>query len=127
MRGCSKPWLLALILIVPAEARERTPQEQAKKVTPGSRIHVHLKTGRLVGGRLGEITETQFSLEPQNPGGGSATTYLFQDVSEIRSAEPKPVWIRTLEAFVIIPFRVIETIGAVVYCTATVWFGSCDE
>jgi hypothetical protein len=120
-------WLLALILIVPAEAREQTPQEQARKIPRGSRIQVDLKTHRIVSGRLGQITETQLSLEPLNPASGSENTYLFQDVSKIHSIEPKPVLIRTLEASVMIPFRVIETVGFVVYCVATVWFGSCDE
>ena len=119
---CVTAWLLFLILIVPAEARERTPQEQAKRIAPCSRVVVELKSGRSYFGQLGEVTDTKLVLEPQ------PRELMFQDISRIRSVEPKPVWLRTLEAPVLIPFRVLEATVLIVVCVTTAPFGGgCDE
>jgi hypothetical protein len=90
--------LLILALVVPAWARQRTPQEQARKIAFGSRVVIEMKNRHAVEGRLGEITETQFILEPLTSGAGSSKEVLFQDVSNIRSIEPtkKEVLLRPL-------------------------------
>jgi hypothetical protein len=42
--------LLVLALVVPAWARQRTPQEQARRMPRGSRIQVELKARQIVQG-----------------------------------------------------------------------------
>ena len=78
-------WSLALLLITSAEARERTPLDQAKRIPSGSKVTVVLKDQKVVRGRLGQVTETQFTLEPVKAGGGPRTDISFQDVSKFRS------------------------------------------
>jgi hypothetical protein len=115
-------------MATPALRAERTAQEQAKRIPRGSRVEVGLKTHRNVQGRLGEVTQSRLSLEPLDPGSGPASTYLFQDVSKIRSIEPKPAWKRTLQTLVMIPFRALEITVMIVVCVTTAPFGgSCDE
>ena len=59
---------------------------------------------------------------------GRTRQYLFQNISKIRSIEPKPVWLRTLEAPVLITFRVLEVTVLIVVCVTTAPFGGgCDE
>jgi hypothetical protein len=110
-------WWLLLAIAAPALPAERTPQEQARRIPRGSRIEVELKVHQKVQGRLGEATETQLRLEPLNPGNGSGSTYAFQDVSKVRSIELKQrVWVKALEAPVVVPFRVLEWTAVLVAC-----------
>jgi hypothetical protein len=81
--------LLILALVIPAEAREPTPLEQARRIAFGSRVKVELRTRRIVQGRLGEMMDTSFTLDPVKVGNGPGIEMLFQDVSKIRSIEPK--------------------------------------
>jgi hypothetical protein len=81
--------LLILALVVPASARDQTPLEQARGIAFGSKIQVELKTRQIVRGRLGQMTDTSFTLDPAKVGGGPGIEMLFQDVSEIRSVESK--------------------------------------
>jgi len=74
--------LLILTLVVPGEARERTPLEQAKKIAPGSRVVITLKNKQIVAGRLGERTEDAFTLQPF-VAGELDRVVLFQDVHKI--------------------------------------------
>jgi hypothetical protein len=80
--------LLILTLVIPAEARERTPEDQARTIPIGSRVTVTLKTRKIVRGRLGEMTETSFTLDPMKAGSGPGLEMLFQDISKLRSIEP---------------------------------------
>ena len=77
----STAWLLVLILIVPAEARERTPMEQAKKIPLGSEVVVSLKDKQVFSGRLGEVGQDGFTLQPF--AAGEDRVVLFQDVKKI--------------------------------------------
>ena len=77
-------WSVALLLITSAEARERTPLEQAKRIPRGSKVTVVLKDQNVVRGRLGQVTETQFTLEPVKAGVGTQTDILFRDVWKFR-------------------------------------------
>ena len=70
--------LLVLSFVIPASGRERTPLEQARNIAQGSKVKVELKTGQIVWGRLGEVTETQLTLEPLHPDTGPNTELLFQ-------------------------------------------------
>ena len=79
-------WLLLLMLITSAEARDRTPEEQAKKIVFGTRVSVELKDHKIVEGRLKQLTETSLILDPVT-GTGPEVEMLFQDVSKIRSRE----------------------------------------
>ena len=77
-------WSLALLLITSAEARERTPPEQAKKITRGSRIVVRLKDGEFLRGRLGEVGQDRFTLEPLVAGYGPDRELRFQNIQNIQ-------------------------------------------
>jgi hypothetical protein len=97
---------VALVLIptlIPVFARERTLQEQAKKIRHGSKVMVQLKNRTTVLGRLVEVTDSNFTLELA-PTSGSRRDLLFQDVSSIRQyrGTPKPV-----EAIASVPLIVI--------------------
>ena len=102
-------FLLILTLVIPASARERTPLEQARNIAQGSKVQVELKTGQIVRGRLGEVTETQFTLEPLNPDTGPNTELLFQDVWMVRSTEPtmKNVLLKPLRVLALIPLIIL--------------------
>jgi preprotein translocase subunit YajC len=106
--------LLILTLVIPAEARERTPQEQAKKIAIGSKVVAEMKKGGGFEGRLGTVTETQFTLEPLTSGKGSRREILFQDVSKIRSVETgkKEILLKPLEGL----FELLALIPIIVIC-----------
>ena len=97
---------MALVLIstlIPLSARERTLQEQVKKIHHGSKVEVQLKNRNTVFGRLVEVTDSNLTLELATPS-GSRRDLLFQDVSSIRQyrGTPKPV-----EAIASVPLIVI--------------------
>jgi hypothetical protein len=74
-------------------------------------------THQTIEGRLGQVTETHLSLEPLKSGTGYGSTYLLQDVSKVRSIELKDrVWVKALEAPVVVPFRVLEWTAVLVAC-----------
>jgi hypothetical protein len=102
-------YLLILLLVVPASARQRTPQEQAKRIAPCSRVVVELKSGRSYFGQLGEVTDTKLTLEPQ------PRELTFQDISRIRSVEPgrKEIVLKPLRALALVPLVVVCGISAV--------------
>src|SRR6266849_6264094 len=75
--------------LIPAAARERTLQEQARKIHRGSKVMVQMKNKNTVVGRLVEVTQTNFTLELATPG-GSRRNLLFQDVSNIRRIREMP-------------------------------------
>jgi len=83
--------LLILTLVIPAEARERTPMEQAKKMPVGSEVVVTLKDKQAFAGRLGEMSENSLTLRPFVPGEEDRLV-LFQDVQKItQRKEPSAV------------------------------------
>jgi hypothetical protein len=114
-------WLLALTLIVPAEARHQTPKEQATKIPLGSLVLVQMKTGQGVNGRLREVTSTEFTLEPLTPQNAPRQTFLFDDV---RSIEPPKT-----QRFPRSPVEFLAAIPAMVICGAERIFkrNGCDE
>jgi len=103
------PWLLAAILVVPAEASERTPFEQAREIKSGATVSVTLTNGQTLKGRLGAIATTEFILDPLKPGSGPGQDLLFQDVSKIRErgAGKRKVSL-AIEWVVFSPFLVIS-------------------
>jgi len=116
VRSASVGWAV-LLLATSAAARERTPQERAREIPRGSRVEVELKTRQIAKGRLGEVTETHLSLEPLKPGGGPVRSYWFLDITKVRSSELEDrVWVKALEAPVVIPFRVLEGTAWLVAC-----------
>jgi hypothetical protein len=84
---------LILSLVISASAREQTPLQQAQKIAPGSKVVVKLKDKRTLKGRLGEVTQDRFALEPLAPGSSSGVVVFFQDVRKIDRAKvlPEPV------------------------------------
>jgi hypothetical protein len=100
----------ALVLIstlVPAFARERTLQEQAKKIHHGSNVMVQLKNRNTVFGRLIGVTDSNLTLELASPS-GLRRDLLFQDVSSIRQIRQMP---KVVEAVATVPIIVICGIG----------------
>jgi len=103
-------WVLAANLMVPAEASERTPFEQAREIKSGATVSVTLTNGQTLKGRLGAIATTEFILDPLKPGSGPGQDLLFQDVSKIRE---RGVWKR----------KVGLTIACIVFFPLLVLFG----
>jgi hypothetical protein len=95
-------WSLVLLLVVSAEARERTPLEQARKIDPGSRVAVKLKDKQTLRGRLGKLTEDRVTLERQLSGDWSGEV-LLQDVEKID--QDKARW--TLGDVLLVPVDVV--------------------
>jgi small nuclear ribonucleoprotein (snRNP)-like protein len=101
---------LALIsTLIPLYARERTLQEQAKKIHHGSKVMIQLKNRNTVFGRLVGVTDSNLTLELASPS-GSRRDLLLQDVSSIRHIRevPKPV-----EAIATVPVIVICGIASI--------------
>jgi hypothetical protein len=106
-----------MMITLPAFPAALTPQEQARRISAGARVRVELMTHQTIEGRLGQVTETHLSLEPLKSGTGYGSTYLLQDVSKVRSIELKDrVWVKALEAPVVVPFRVLEWTAVLVAC-----------
>jgi hypothetical protein len=83
--------LLILELVIPAEARERTPLEQAQRIPVGSEVVVTLKDKQVFTGRLGELSENSLTLRPFVQGEADRLV-LFQDVKKItQRKEPSVV------------------------------------
>src|SRR5205814_7327328 len=77
--------LLILTRVGPGEARERTPLEQVKKIKPGTWVVVTLQDNTTLKGRLGQVAQDRFILEPLVPGSWPSRELLFQDVRKIGS------------------------------------------
>ena len=101
--------LLILALVIPAEARERTPLEQARRIDRGSKVVVKMNDKQILRGRLGEVSQDHFTLEPLVPGSWSNREVLFQDVRKIGSVKEK--W--TLEEILLLPVYVVVVLPAV--------------
>jgi len=99
--------LLILTLVIPAEARQRTPQEQVTKIPLGSLVLVQMKDGQVVKGRLREATSTQFTLEPTTPQNAPRQTFLFDDVRSIELPKTQRYPSSPLEFLAAIPAMVI--------------------
>jgi hypothetical protein len=93
--------LLILALVVPAFGRQRTPQDQLRKLSRGSSVTVTLKDKRILTGYLSEIAPDRFLLGASVPGDWSGEV-LLQDVANIRENKPRlsikeillvPVWV----------------------------------
>jgi hypothetical protein len=104
---------MALVLIstvmMPVDARDLTPQEQANKIHRGSEVMVQMKNRNTVVGRLVEVTQTSFSLELRTPG-GSRRNLLFQDVSNIRHIRETPKAVQAIAAVPVLLICGIEWI-----------------
>ena len=99
--------LLILTLVIPAGASERTPEDQARTIPIGSRVTVTLKNRKIVWGRLGEMTDTSFILDPVIAGSGPGIEMLFQDVSKIRSSKKKATLLRPMLVPLALPIVLI--------------------
>ena len=106
-------WSVALLLIASAEARERTPAEQARIIARGSKIVVALKTRQTLEGRLGQVRQDGFTLEPLVPGAWSSRDLLFQDVRKIGSAKQL-----RLNNPLLLPLGAVISIPYLIYCSA---------
>jgi hypothetical protein len=104
--------LLILTFVVPASARERTPLEQARKIAPGSKVVVTLKNKVTLNGRLGQVTQDGFTLEPlirESP----HAEFLFRDVRKISPA--KDIW--PIKDILLTPVYLVMALGDLL------WFG----
>lgn len=113
-------WLTILILVAPADARQRTPQQQVTKIPLGSLVLVQMKTGQAVKGRLREVTGTQLTLEPLTPQNAPRQTFLFDDVRSIERPKTQK-FPRGLELLAAIPVIVICAVERIFKRNA------CDE
>ena len=74
---------LAVLLALPVQARQQSPQEQASKIKLGDKVEVTLQSDEVLKGRRGPSTATGFSLEPLKDGAAPARSLEFQDVKRI--------------------------------------------
>jgi len=107
--------LLILTLVFPAEARERTPLEQAKKIKLGSRVVVYLKNNQIAEGRLGEPTGDRFTLQPF-VAGDLDRVVLFQDVQKITRIKEHSAAINVANNVIGYILLVIELPLFLLYC-----------
>jgi hypothetical protein len=116
--------LLILALVIPAEARERTPLEQAQKITPGSMVIVTLQDKKTLRGRLKQVAQDRFTLEQPASGAWSSREMLFQDVRKIAEVKENSTVERVLDDVFMIPVAVIFYAGYTLYCV--VFRRNCD-
>lgn len=110
--------LLILTLVVPGFARERTPLEQVRKITRGSRVVVTLKDKQTLKGRLGELRQDRFMLEPDVSGTLSNRELLFQEVREIRRVREHSIMDYIFEHDFMIPIALAILPFVLLYCGA---------
>jgi len=120
-------WSLSLLLITSAEARERTPTEQARKIKPGSMVVVTLQDNTTLKGRLRQVSQDRLTIE--QPGQvWLSYELLFQDVRKVAVVKEystgKKVE-KVLEEVVLIPAAVIYFTGYGLYCA--VFRRNCDD
>jgi hypothetical protein len=80
-------WILVVLLAVPALGRERTPEEQARRISPGTEIEVTLGTGELLRGRMGSISSAGFVIEILKRNQGTSRTVALSEVRIIRARQ----------------------------------------
>jgi hypothetical protein len=105
--------LLILTLVIPAEARELTPEDRIRKLKLGSSFVVTLKDKQTLKGRLGQVAQGRFTLEPLVPGSPGGRVVLFQDVRKVGSAKALAI-----KDVLLVPVGVVMVIPYLVYCTA---------
>ena len=79
-------WSLALLLVSGLEARDRTVEEQARKIPSGSEVIVILTNKQTLNGRMGAITGDRFQLQ-SFVAGKPDREVLFQDVGKLRQVK----------------------------------------
>ena len=79
--------LMMLTAAAPMEAGQLSPQEQARKIRPGSKIEVTLLTGQKLQGRLGKVSDTEFDLLPRDAGATITRAVPFAEVQRVHSKE----------------------------------------
>ena len=77
-------WSFVLILTLPAFGRDRTPQEEVRRIKAGAPIEVSLVSGELLRGRMGGVSNTGFAMEPVKVDQGKSRTVEYTEVRRIR-------------------------------------------
>jgi hypothetical protein len=95
--------LLILTLVIPAEARERTPPEQAKKVKPGTWVVVTLQDNTTFISRLRQVMQDRLTLEQPDSRGWSSRDLSFQDVRKITVVKGNSTVEKVIDEVVMIP------------------------
>jgi hypothetical protein len=102
--------LVLISILMPVFARERTLQEQAKKIHHGSNVMVQMKNRNTVFGRLVGVTDSNLTLEIATTGGLRIRDLLFQDVSSIRQIRDMPKLVRAIATVPIVVICGIDRI-----------------
>ena len=98
--------LLILTLVVPTEAREQTPLEQARKVKLGAWVIVTFKDNTTLSGRLKQVAQDHLTIE--QPGRvWSSRELLLQDVRKVAVVKESPIVARILDEALMIPAAAI--------------------
>jgi len=116
--------LLILTLVVPGEARERTPLEQAKKINLGSMVVVTLQDKTTLKGRLKQVAQDRLTLEQPAPRAWSDRELLLQDVRKVAVVKEYSTG-GNVERVFLIPVAVIFFTFYGLYCG--VFRRNCDD
>ena len=99
--------LLILTLVIPAEGRERTPLEQARKVKPGTWVVVTLQDNTTFISRLRHVAQDRLTLEQPDSRGWSSRELSFQDVRKITAVKGNSTVEKVIDEAVMIPAAAI--------------------
>jgi len=80
--------MILSILLMPGHSFSgpQTPDAkvQAGKIKPGRKIAVELRSGEQVRGRMGQISDSGFNVEPLKAGAGMTRTIAFDQVESLK-------------------------------------------
>jgi len=107
-----------LALVIPASARERKPEDRIRKLKLGSRVVVTLKDKETLKGRLGKVTQDQFTLKPLAPASWSSREILFQDIRDILPEREHSILDYIFEHDFMIPIALVILPFVLLYCGA---------
>lgn len=99
--------LLILTLVFPAEARERTPLEQARKAKPGTWVVVTLQDNTTFISRLRQVAQDRLTLEQPDSRGWSSRELSLQAVRKIAVVKRSSTVEKVIDEVVMIPAAAI--------------------
>ena len=77
-------WSLMMLLAPAAFGRDRTPEEQVRRIKAGAPIEVSLLSGERLTGRMGSVSPTTFVMEPVQADQGKSRTVEYTEVRLVR-------------------------------------------
>jgi hypothetical protein len=104
--------LLILALVIPASARDRTPLEQAQKITPGSRVKVTLKSRETIMAILLDVKQDTVTVRAWRQGDWPDRELPFQAIQKITPSKDHS----SAKEALLLPVAVVALPLWLVYC-----------